>query len=564
MQTHTSLRFQETLRGHFSAALKNHDAPALSLAKSGLDRSPLELTVTVEGGDLEGALANPGRPFRLSGTAQAASLSPAPLTAEGELILWVRDSARVDASRMTYRLNLKSDDGRNFFFDGFKEMRESLATRLWPQMTTLYFTLYEGGLAEGEVVGRGILRAAPDDFVRELASFEISGADASRRFEFAARFGRLFAGKLWDTYGGPLAPAQYLRSDAPPREKRALRTPAPEVHYFNTADEVELRLLRYRGGNKGPVILTHGIGVSSLIFRIDTVETNLVEYLAARGFDVWALDYRGSIELAAHNLQFTGDDVAAFDYPAAVEQVRALTGAPSVQMVVHCFGSVSFFMAMLRGLKGVRSAVSSQVATHLVTAPLTELKCGLYVPEALEAAGIRFLDAYINDAAAWEGKLAEVAMRLYPAPETQLCTSPVCHRILFMYSQVFQHEQLNAPTHDALGEMFGATNIRAFEHLARMVRAGHIVTANGDNSYLPHLERLAIPIAFVAGAKNRCFLPESSERTYQMLCEKNGRQLYTRTVVPEYGHADSILGKNAARDVYPAIARHLEATSTCG
>lgn len=357
-----------------------------------------------------------------------------------------------------------------------------------------------------------------------------------------------------------VAPAEFWDPSAPPRVRRSLRAPEPEVHYFNTADGIQLRLIRFHAGRKGPVMLSHGIGVSSLIYRTDTIETNLVEFLAARGFDVWALDYRGSIELAAHNTLFSADEVAAFDYPAAVRYIRELTGAASIQAVVHCFGSVSFFMALLAGLEGVRSVVCSQVAAHLATAPITELKCGVYVPEALGAFGVGRLNAFVSGATGWRGRLEEAALRFYPLPAEQLCRSPVCHRLSFMYSQIFEHEQLSRLTHSALHEMFGATNIRAFSHLARMVRTGHLVTAEGRDEYLPYAKRLAIPIAFVHGGKNRCFLPESTWRTYRWLCEQNGAGLYSRTVIPGYGHADSILGENAARDVYPAIARHLEAT----
>ncbi|MDE3180472.1 MAG: alpha/beta fold hydrolase, partial [Acidobacteriota bacterium] len=397
--------------------------------------------------------------------------------------------------------------------------------------------------------------------LRTVSSVRATGAiSRSTAAETAGRYGLFLAGIFWDSYGGPLAPMHFSKKAAPVRKRRPLRAPSPHVHYFATADGVRLRLLRYQGGRKGPVILSHGIGVSSLIFRTDTIRTNLVEFLVARGFDVWALDYRGSIELEAHRLQFTADDVAAYDYPAAVRRVRELTGARSVQMVVHCFGSVAFFMSMLKGLEGVRSVVVSQVATHLVTAPLTEIKCGIRIPETLGKLGVKALNARVSEAPSWEGKLGEAGMRFYPMPSNQLCSSPVCHRITFMYSQVFEHEMLNALTHNALGELFGATNIRAFSHLARMVRKGHIVTANGKEAYLPHLERLAIPIAFVHGGNNRCFLPKSTELTYNLLCERNCRELYTRTVIPGYGHADSILGKNAARDVYPAFAQHLEAT----
>lgn len=506
--------------------------------------------------------SSPSTDFSVTGEAHSSALSPDPArVTEGALQWLVEDPSTVDARLIIYRLRLVCSDRRRFFFEGFKRLREGLPDDLLPEMSTLYFTVYAGADASAPVAGTGVLRSSPKDILRALASLRAHGVLQPGQIEALARLGRSEAEALLSLYGGPVAPPRYADAAAPPRQKRPLRAPEPEIHYFNTADGVELRLMRYQGGTKGPVILTHGIGVSSLIFRIDTIETNLVEFLAARGFDVWALDYRGSIELAAHNLQFSADDVAAYDYPAAVEKVKTLTGASSVQMVVHCFGSVSFFMAMLKGLKGVRSAVSSQVATHLVTAPITEVKCGLYIPEVFDALGMKSLSAFIASGAGWQGKLDEAALRFYPMPEDQLCTSPVCHRITFLYSQVFEHEQLNAATHRALGEMFGGANIRAFEHLSRMVRVGHIVTAEGKNDYLPHAERLAIPIAFISGGNNRCFLPESTQRTYELLCGKNGRHLYARTVVPRYGHADSILGKNAARDVYPAIARHLEETA---
>ena len=142
------------------------------------------------------------------------------------------------------------------------------------------------------------------------------------------------------------------------------------------------------------------------------------------------------------------------------------------------------------------------------------------------------------------------------------CTSPVCHRISFLYALLYEHDQLNQATHDALHEMFGVANIGAFEHLALLVRKGRILAADGSDAYLPHLHRLAIPIAFIHGAENQCYLPKSTEITYNLLRKKNGASLYARQVIPNYGHIDCIFGKNAARDVYPLILAHLERTQT--
>ena len=129
--------------------------------------------------------------------------------------------------------------------------------------------------------------------------------------------------------------------------------------YFATA--------RHEAGCQHIGNLAHDLGVSSLIFRLDTIETSLAEYLASHGFDVWLLDYRASIDLPASATPFTADDVARYDYPAAVEAVRERTGARTVQVVAQRMGAATIVMALLGGLPGVRAAVCSQAANLPVT-----------------------------------------------------------------------------------------------------------------------------------------------------------------------------------------------------
>jgi cholesterol oxidase len=77
---------------------------------------------------------------------------------------------------------------------------------------------------------------------------------------------------------------------------------------------------------------------------------------------------------------------------------------------------------------------------------------------------------------------------------------------------------------------------------------------------MQHLDRLKLPICFVHGAENQCYLPISTQTTYEALRAANGSQLYNRHVIPGYGHIDCMYGKNAAEDVYPYIVEHLQAT----
>lgn len=548
--TRLGLRFSETMTGAWS--------PTGAAANS-----PFSFTVTVVAEDLDELLHNPQHAARLSGTAIVPALSTEPLTiTQGEFNLLTRAPDRPDTVRMHYRLPLTATDGGRFYGIGHKEIHNDKGLDIWADTTTLYLTVHDGADAGGAVLGQGILQIRPTDFLRELTTLQVTdAANAGERLLALARFGRFFAGSLFDLYGGLFARPTVFDPTAPPRKRRPLRVEAPAVYTVITADQVQLRLTRYQGGGKGPVLLTPGLGVSSRIFAVDTIETNLVEYLFAHGYDVWLLDYRASIDLPAALVRSTADDIASQDYPAAIAKVRELTGAATIQVVAHCFGAVTFCMALLKGLAGVRAVVFSQIATHARVAPLTRLKAGLYLPNVLDRLGVTSLTAYVDTQADWWNRLYDSALRLYPAEQEERCSSPVCRRITFMYAPLYEHDRLNVATHETLHELFGVANIGAFEHLALIARRGQLVDAQGEDVYLPQLDRLALPIAFIHGAENECFLPESTELSFNLLRAHNGPGLYSRHVIPGYGHIDCIFGQEAVRDVYPLILQHLEATA---
>jgi cholesterol oxidase len=379
-----------------------------------------------------------------------------------------------------------------------------------------------------------------------------------------ARFGAFFAGTLFQTFGGPFARPSLFDPDAA-RAKRPLRAGEPQVHHFDTSDGKRLRLTRYRGGDKGPVILSHGLGVSSLIFSIDTIETNLVEYLYGAGYDCWLLDYRASIDLDYTREQFTADDVAEKDYPAAVAYVRAATQRDSVQMVAHCYGAMSFAMAMLGGLEGVRAAVISQIAAHADVPFFPQrMLAYLHAPDLMRLGGVQVLDARASTlrdplAAAIDSGIGFA----YPFRSDNRTRSVTSRRITALYGQLYELDQLNQATLDAIPEMFGIANIAAFRQLSRIARKGHVVRADGSDTLVTdrNLRRFAIPTLFVHGALNRAFEPSGTKKTREALSRANGARLYDRIEIAETGHIDCIFGKHAARDVYPAVVRHLDRTA---
>ncbi len=550
----------ERMSGYFSTQVKDDYHAGAERGKQ--DGATMEFILTLASDDVDTVLNDPHHTAKIVGTITAPTLSPDPLVVtDGIFNLFSHDPTQVETRNMRYRMKMTTETGKTYFFDGFKVIRNDPGLDLWPDTTTLYITIHDGETADSPILGKGILTIDPLDFMRQISTMQVRHTDSLiDRLKARVNFGKFFFGDLFDIYGGIFSKSTIFDPDAPPRKKRPLRVEAPQVYPVQTDDGIRLRLTRYRGGDKGPVLLIHGLGVSSLIFSLDTIDTNLLEFLYAHGYDVWLWDYRFSIDLPASEQQFSADDVARYDHPAAVAKILEITGAKDIQVVAHCLGSLTFFMSMLGGLKGVRSAVSSQVATHYVVPTLTKLKAGLHLPEVLETLGVDSLTAYVDTHADWKDRLLNTALKVYPIQNEEHCKSPTCHRISFMYGVLYEHAQLNAATHRTLHETFGVANMKIFDHLGRLTRTGYMVNDEGRDVYLGHAERLKIPMTIIHGEENETFLPESTAKTYTFLREQNGKEWYRRHVIPDYGHIDCIFGKNAVQDVYPVILNHLERT----
>jgi cholesterol oxidase len=551
------LRFTETMVGSYApGALTGGPSP-----DSG--SSPMSFTLTVESDDLADMLSNPQHAARTLGTLTCPALSAQPMTiADGQFNLFVVDETQVDRRDMNYRMTLESVEGTRYFLFGQKIITRSSLLELWPQTNTLYAQIRASEAVDAPVIGEATLIITPANFLRQMRTIEVTNApDLETRLEWTLKFGKFFAGVLFTEYGGVAAPLQFLSPDAAaPRLKRALRAPAPELTWFNTPepDSKTLRLTRYHAGNKGPVLLIHGSGVSSRIFATDLVETNLVEFLCAAGYDVWLVDLRMSIELPSALDPTTADAIAREDIPAAVAQIRRRTGADQIQVVAHCFGALAFTMSLLSGLKGVRSALLSQVSAHPIPGAMQRIKAGMHMPEILQHLGVRDLTV-LTRADNWPNNLLDEALRIYPVGHDEGCGNALCHRATFLYGLLYEHAQLGEQLHANLQELFGMHNVELFSQLATMVRAGHVVDAIGANVYLPNLKGMDFPLGFIHGTENRCYLPVSTETTFNMLVDRFGAQQYERHLIQGYGHIDCIFGKNAAVDVYPVIARYLDA-----
>ena len=551
------IAFTERMTGYWSANKLGDYEAAWKEGKDG--NNELSFTLHVVSDDIDEFVGNVDHPAKLSGTVTCPALSSEPLdVSEGQFNLFSIDDAAVDQRRMDYYMVLTDREGKTYRFEGHKYIHNDPGLDLWSDTTRLYCDLYD---SEESHVGRGVLRIKIGDFLTQMRTMQgIGGESALDRTGAMIKFGKLFGGALFNSYVGMIAPLH--RYDAKnTRKKRDLRAGDPEIFWFETEDKLKLRLARYKGGTKGPVILSHGLGVSSQIFSVDTINTNLVEYLYAAGYDCWLLDYRASIDLPYASQPYTADDISQYDYEAAIETVLTQTGAKDVQMVVHCYGATTFVMAMLRGLKHVRSAVISQIAMDVIIPWWPQrLLAHLRLPSVLKLFGTKAVDAKAVKKDNWLLKTLDRIIRIIlPTQFEERSQSATSNRITMLYGSLYEHDQLNRLTYlEGLPETFGKANIAAFQQLAKIGRKKYIVSAQGEDIYRPNIKNLDLPICFIHGAENSCFSPESTKRTFETLIKAHGRENYERHVISGYGHIDCIFGKDAARDVYPHILRHLE------
>ena len=359
------------------------------------DNARVELLITIEYDDIQAALNDPAREARITGTVVAPALSAHRLTVvEGTFALFDPDPAQVETWHMQYRMTLESQEGNRYSFEGHKVIREDGVRHAWSETTTLYTTISG---PDGQPPGTGILYLKPADLPKLIRSIKVDGVPRRQQGEYRRAFLELFADEMVHVYGGVLDEVGAFPSA--PKTAPPVREPAdPDGIWWcdgrqqwhaddRLGDDAFLRLTRYRAGDKGPLIMATGFGMSSHSFLASTIEQNLTEFLADQGYDIWLFDYRAGIDLPSARTEFTIDDIARVDWPVAVRKVLEVTGRDDLQAFGHCVGSGSLQMAILAGLQGIRAAVCAQFPMHPSTSVFNQVKSRLHTAGAFRALG---------------------------------------------------------------------------------------------------------------------------------------------------------------------------------
>jgi cholesterol oxidase len=539
------------------------------------------LTITAE--DVGRFLVDPRHEASAVGYVRCPALGGDMPVEKGIFNLFVDYRGRLD-KRMIYRLYLRNEKEGPITLSGFKVIQEDPGQDVWADTTTLFTKLLRGHVgpeeeATAEVLATGIIHIYHRDFLKQITTIRVEAPTLLEKNEAWLQFGKAFFGPLWEVYGSRVAGGQTRTIKYPSAENGNLReiplythegvqNAAHETISFNTEDDLGLSFERFtRAECDDVVMIAHGLTTSTDMF-IMPEHYNLVSYLLDNGFtDVWSLDFRmsnrHSYNLTRHRM--TMDDIALFDYPAAIATMRERIGDRRIHVICHCLGSVSFTMSLFgKAVDGIASTIANSVALTPRVPRWSHLKLYAAPPFVEYVLGYPYLNPlWSYDPGISTGKIfSKINSRFH-----RECNVPACHMLSLMWGSghpaLYSHENLLEVTHRRGGDLYGGTSMNYYRHVRKMVRAGRAVKYDPSDrkydrlpdDYFQYAREIETPVLFMTGEANRVFT-DSNVYCYQKLEELvPGR--HELHVFPNYGHQDVFMGKNNHIDIFPRLVEFL-------
>lgn len=309
-----------------------------------------------------------------------------------------------------------------------------------------------------------------------------------------------------------------------------------ETLRWRSADGWEGPLLHYPGPGE-PVLLVHGMSANHYNWDYRP-EVSLAWWLQQRGWDVWIPALRGDDgstppdRKAGRNWTF--DDHALLDLPAALDVVREHTGRQQVVWIGHSMGGMLLYAALSAYPERIRAGVAiASPGRFTDLAPLKKMLRGsgrlLGRHGRVTTAGFMRLMSPLGRAAPGLGKVA-VRRNLDPG----------------LVRGLSSHALSDLPR-------------PMLQEVVSWLRAGTLTRADGQTPWIVP-ESPAVPVLLLAGSADWIAPAQDVVAVCGTLPDCESRILGPGQGMPhDYGHVDLVLGKDAASTVYPLVEDWLEA-----
>ena len=317
-----------------------------------------------------------------------------------------------------------------------------------------------------------------------------------------------------------------------------------------------------------PIILCHGLTYNAMFWELDP-SCSPARYFAAMGYDVWAVDLRGSgqshkwvwkLEDAPTALfgealrraskgklgpegyasvdpkyaNWTLDHHIVHDVPTLVRLVRAQTGAAAVTWVGHSMGGIVAIAHLARYANpgiGRLVAIGSQVTMPKGQVPIQFVREMLVAREGELAGQLTGRDLIEGSRTTVDG--------------------------LF-----FNRENAMPSVYEALSTWAkDIPSVGLCQQYLALGNAGVLTDGKRTFDYSTHLANLTIPVLVGSGAADAFAPPDVQQYLYDRVGSPDKSLLIigrANGFSVDAGHDDALVGLNSAREVYPRIAGWLE------
>ena len=379
--------------------------------------------------------------------------------------------------------------------------------------------------------------------------------------------------------------------------------PDNRVSGLSEGDPVVIHLTHYRveGSKKPPVVMIHGYSASGTSFTHDTIHNNFTKSFWKEGRDVWILDMRTSPGLPSARYPWSFEDVAGADIPVAIDYIyRQYDNGRKVDVLAHCMGAVMFSMAALNpdyiihrynawvaryfGNENldrqafidnffkhrVRSVIFSQVTPTVVFSPDNKLRA-FFMQYFKELMPDNYQFRPEHEPTLADDLIDRLLYTLpYPEEEFDIENPPwsprkrtpftrTRHRMDALYGRDFNLKNVDDRVLQHIDDLFGPMSIDTVKQTIHFARLDTISTKEGHNFFVTekNLEKWTFPTCSFNGIDNGLSDVATSYRTDQVFSKASAAH-YLMLRNERFGHQDSLIGKNAYKEIFPALNNFLD------
>lgn len=320
----------------------------------------------------------------------------------------------------------------------------------------------------------------------------------------------------------------------------------PILDYVDAPDGWRLATYRYpnRSPKKFPVILVHGLGTNRFDLDFPEPRLSLARYLNRRGYDCWLIEFRGTGKsrkngflrncLSKLKTDWDFDDYIFKDLPVLVGHILKKTRKERLHWVGHSLGGTVIYAAI--------ETLGNRVCASAVT-------LGSAMSASAKPGFVKLLL-----------KTDPLVKRLpcLPAKHFARLGAPLGRWIVPLEDNFYYAiDNVDMKTMDiGMRNAVEDLSVKLFLQLHDWYKNNHFRSRDGTYSYRDNLRKIKAPFLICAGSVDGMTPYPDVHFAFREISSKDkkfqvfGRDHGCRT---EYGHVDLILGKNAPREVFPAI-----------